>query len=1025
MKFLANTGKSRLLPPLILCILVSLLYDMGYGVDPNTRLSQYAHTAWRVQDGVLNIPTTMAQTADGYIWFGTQAGLTRFDGVRFVPWTPPSGEQLMSVRIDSLLAANDGSLWIGTAGGLSHWQNNHLTNYVNNPGVVVSVVQSRTGSIWILMTPSPVLTKASSEAAPLCRITGTQMECYGKDAGIPPDVDEKLVEDSNGEFWIGGSTSLVHWSPQSHNQFNPAGLRSNAGMAGILALAPEQDGALWVGMASPGRGLGLQRLVKGRWERFSTRELKGESIGVERLLLDRNDALWVGTNQHGIYRIYRDQVDHFGSADGLSSDNVRSLLEDHEGNVWIVTTKGIDNFRSTPIVSFSSREGLSTTEVDTVFASRNGSIWVGGFEALDVLRGPSLSITPKRLPGHQITSVFEDHLGRLWVGIDNNLTVYQNGGFRTIKRRNGDPTGMIVGITEDVDGDIWAESRGTPMTLIRIRDFLGQEEFTSPEMPAARRVAPDPHGGIWLGMMNGDLARYQRGRTETFHFEHTPDSRVEQITVNPEGSVLGATAFGLIGWTGGRQVTLTIRNGLPCNGVYAFAFDDLGDLWLNTECGISEIPVHELQKWWRAPSERLKIKSFDVFDGAQPGRAPFVSGAKSSDGRVWFADGMVLQMVDPNHLSRNSIAPPVHIEQIVADHKTYAPKVHLLLPPLTRDLEINYTALSFVAPPKVRFRYLLEGHDVEWQEPGSRRQAFYSNLRPGNYKFRVMACNNDGVWNEEGDSLIFRVSPAWYQTIYFQFAGIVLITFSIWALYQLRMRQVERDIAARFDERLAERTRLARELHDTLVQTIQGSKMVADNALDEATDFPRMRQAMERVSVWLGQATQEGRAALNSLRTSTVQTNDLAESFRRAIAECRLQGFPQAVFASEGTATEMHPIVRDEIYRIGSEAIRNACQHSGASRLDVHLSYSEDLVLRISDDGRGIEPKIAEKGREGHYGLQGMRERAHRINATLTLNSSAPGTIIELIVPGSIIFQRPLSNLSNLLSRLKKVLRSG
>ena len=874
------------------------------------------------------------------------------------------------------------------------------------------------------MTHSSVLTQATAEAAPLCEIVGTGMRCHGKDEGIPANVDSTMTEDSRGDFWIGGSTSLVRWNPQSHSIYNPSGLKSNAGMLGMASLAPDPDGSLWVGIASSGPGLGLQQLVRGIWKPFISSELKGESVAVEQLFLDRENALWIGTSQHGIYRIYGGRVEHFGSADGLSSDNVRRFFEDREGDLWVVTTRGIDNFRNVPVVSFSTREGLSSTEVDSVFASRNGSVWIGGYEALDVLRGAGDTVVGQRLPGKQITSLFEDHLGRLWVGIDDTLRIYKDGTFRTINRRNGTPIGMVVGITEDADGNIWAESRGTPMTLIRIRNFEEKEEFTSPQVPAARRVAPDPQDGIWLGLMNGDLARYQHGRTETFHFQHTPDSRVEQLTVSSDGSVLGATAFGLIGWTRGRQVTLTMRNGLPCDSVYAFASDDSGDLWLNTQCGMAEIPNAELRKWWGNSNAMLQIKVFDVFDGAQPGRAPFVSAAKSSDGRLWFADGMVLQMVDPNHLGGNLIPPPVHVEGMIADRKNYPAQNGISLPPLTRDLEVDYTALSFVAPQKVRFRYKLEGRDPGWQEPGTRRQAFYTDLRPGRYTFRVMACNNDGVWNEQGATLDFVIEPAWYQTTRFLALCLITTIFMYWALYRLRVRQVARTISSRFDERLAERTRLAREIHDTLVQTIQGSKMVADDALDEATDFPRMRQAMERLSVWLGQATEEGRAALNSLRTSTTQTNDLAESFRRALNECRMQGFREAVFVAEGKAAEMHPIVRDEIYRIGYEAIRNACQHSEGTRLEVQLSYLQDLTLRITDNGKGIASDVAAQGKDGHYGLQGMRERAGRISGSLSLKTSPDsGTEIELIVPGRIVFRSPRSSWSPLFTRMKELFR--
>jgi signal transduction histidine kinase len=325
-------------------------------------------------------------------------------------------------------------------------------------------------------------------------------------------------------------------------------------------------------------------------------------------------------------------------------------------------------------------------------------------------------------------------------------------------------------------------------------------------------------------------------------------------------------------------------------------------------------------------------------------------------------------MIDPAHLAPNSIPPPIHIEEVVADRKTYSPVQGLRLPSLLRDLEIDYAALSFVAPQRVRFRYKLEGHDTKWQEPGTRRQAFYNDLRPGKYKFRVIACNNDGVWNEEGATLDFSVAPAWFQTNLFRFLCFAFGVFLLWAIYRLRVRQVASVISARFDERLAERTRMARELHDTFLQTIQGSKLVADDALDPSTDLVRMRRAMEQLSAWLEQAMREGRAALNSLRSSTTEKNDLAEAFRRATENGSMPGSMQATFSVVGDAREMHPIVRDEVYRIGYEAIRNAYTHSRATRLDVELRYAQDLALRVRDNGVGIDPSTAELERMGISG---------------------------------------------------------
>jgi signal transduction histidine kinase len=441
--------------------------------------------------------------------------------------------------------------------------------------------------------------------------------------------------------------------------------------------------------------------------------------------------------------------------------------------------------------------------------------------------------------------------------------------------------------------------------------------------------------------------------------------------------------------------------------VNALIEDNHRSLWLYTQCGLVEIADTEMQRWWGQPDITVQVKTFDAFDGVQPGYAPFGGAARSADGRLWFANGVVLQMIDPDHLTGNALAPPVHIEEVIADRENYSPRQDLRLPPRTRDLEIDYTALSFVVPQKVRFRYKLEGRDAAWQDPGTRRQAFYSDLRPGKYRFRVIACNNDGVWNDIGAALDFSVAHAWYQTNSFRLLCVVSGVFIVYVIYRMRVLQISRAISARFDERLAERTRMARDLHDTFLQTIQGSKLVADDALEPSSDLVRMRRALEQVSVWLARATQEGRAALNSLRTATTQTNDLAEALRRVTQDGVIRSSMTVTFSVVGDAREIHPIVRDEIYRIGYEAIRNACTHSGASQLEVELIYAHDLTLRVSDNGIGIDPAIADKGKDGHFGLQGMRERAARIGGNLTLgSSSSSGTEIKLVVPGGIICPR-------------------
>jgi ligand-binding sensor domain-containing protein len=1003
---------------LILCFFA---VSSVWAVDPSLHISQYAHTAWRIQDGVFSgAAFAVTQTTDGYLWIGTQGGLARFDGVRFVSWTPSDGKRLPSSKVNSLLGTRDGSLWIGMDGGLSHWDKEHLTDYLIKESVN-SIIEDRNGTVWFVRSKL----RDAAEGG-LCQVIGTGIRCYGKADGIPGSFGSGvLVEDSLGNLWIGTDTAVVRWKPGSSSAYTARGLESNVGMFGVGGLAANPDGSIWVGIASAGRHQGLEQLVQGAWKPFVTPELDGSTLEVLALFLDRENVLWIGTQNRGIYRIHGRKVDHFHSADGLSGDLVRQFYEDREGNLWVATSKGIDCFRDVRVATFSSREGLTMTEVDSVLAAQDGTVWIGGTDALDAIHQDGVSSVEagKGLLGHQVTSLLEDHAGRLWVGVDHTMSIYKNGSFRRIDRPDGRPIGLVVGMTEDVDNNIWVETIGPPRTLIRIHDLKVQEEFPIPQMPAARKVAADPEGGIWLGLINGDLARYRHGKTEIFPFRHGEGSPVNQLIVNSDSSVLGATGLGVVGWKEGKQQTLTVRNGLPCDFVYALIEDSRRALWLYTQCGLVEIAGTEMQRWWGQSDITVQIKTFDAFDGAQPGWAPFGGAARTSDGRLWFANGVVLQMIDPSHLTGNTLPPPVRVEEVIADRKKYFPSKDLRLPSLTRDLEIDYTALSFVVPQKVRFRYKLEGRDAVWQEPGTRRQAFYNDLRPGRYQFRVIACNNDGVWNEAGATLDFSVAPAWYQTNWFRALCLVSGGFIVCVVYRLRVRQISRAIGARFDERLAERTRMARDLHDTFLQTIQGSKLVADHALKPSTDPAQMRGAMEQLSVWLGRATQEGRAALNSLRAATTQTNDLAEALRRVTKDDLIPSSMAVTFSVVGDATEMHPIVRDEIYRIGYEAIRNACMHSGASHLEVELRYGHNLVLRVSDNGTGIDPGIADRGKGGHFGLQGMRERAARIGGNLTLGSSSnSGTEIKLVVPEDIVFRKATTVRRTLLTKIKTLL---
>jgi PAS domain S-box-containing protein len=772
----------------VLASLFLVALPRARALDPDRRISQYAHTAWRVRDGAFaGAPTTITQTTDGYVWIGTFAGLVRFDGIRFVPFVLPAGKQLPNSAVISLLGATDGSLWIGTASGLAQWKNGVLFNFPETAGRVNSIYEDGDGTIW--------MARSRTDAGGVCKVAVSVATCYTPKDGVPPNANV-LIRDNLGFFLIGHSTGIVRWKPGSSTSYELPGLRSNTGLAGISDLALAPDGSVLAGLWHPGHGLGLEQLINSSWKAFIAPALGGSRLRVSSLRLDRHSALWIATYKAGLYRVHNGNVDHFGSADGLSSDSVESVFEDREGNLWLTTAGGVDCFRNIPLVSFTVHEGLSADAVGSILAARDGTVWIGNHEQLDFVRGNVVSsIGPKQgLRGDRVTSLFEDHAGRIWVGVDNGLFVYEHGRVTPVHRPDGGPVGIVLAMTEDIDHNVWASvirnPPGRPTRLICFREGRFVKEISDQRLDVVS-LAPDPQSGLWLGLIQGGLARYRNDQVQVFPLKDA-NARVEQLLANSNGSVLAATNRGLVEQQGDTQHTLDDNNGLPCNRIYALVTDKHSDLWLYAECGLIRIKSDDLQRWREHPDLKVKFDLFDAFDGAQPYLPPFRPAAtRSNDGRLWFANDTVAQMIDPDGPLRNPIPPPVHIENVIADRKPYWPQSGLHLPPLSRDLEIDYTALSFVVPQKVHFQYKLEGYDRDWQDAGTRRQAFYSNLPPRHYTFRVKACNNSSVWNEGGASLDFFVAPAYYQTLWFRSLGVLLFLAVLAGVYRLRVRHLE------------------------------------------------------------------------------------------------------------------------------------------------------------------------------------------------------------------------------------------
>jgi signal transduction histidine kinase/ligand-binding sensor domain-containing protein len=982
-------------------------------LDPTRALTQYGHSAWRIQDGIVaGAVTSLAQTSDGYLWIGTRAGLLRFNGADLVPFEPPGGEPIRSPRILALLGARDGSLWIGTGSDLERWSAGRLTHYPGEVGYnlsfVLDIKQARDGRIWIARSRVP------AGEGPVCRVDRAKLECFGLKEGIALPYVMDLLEDERGDLWIHSDDEVVRWSPKSLRAETMQVI--NGGTDGIQALAFDGNGGVLIGSAVAAGGYGLSLLQGKHLQPFQLSTFDGRSIAVQTLFIDSNRSLWVGTQGEGIFRITGQRVDRYRATDGLSSDAINKIMEDREGNIWVATQQGVDRFRDIKVPTFSAHEGLSADQVNAVVASRDGSIWISNFHALDIMRGKTVSSFRggQNLPGEQVTSLFEDRLGRMWIGIDQRLTRFDHGEFRPVRSAEGTETGPIAAIMDDPAGNLWVISQKGPNgSVLRIVGDVVQQEIPFEQLPIAKAgaIASDVHNGVWLPMVNGDIAHWHDGQADIIALHRASHTGfVIGIISTPDGAVYTNSTLGVVGIRGGRWQTLDASNGLPCKSVRTMLWDEK-QLWLYADCGLLSVTHAQLEKWWRDPKAKVEVRTFDSFDGVQPAASSwYPKSSRSPDGRLWFANASVLQMMDPAHIGQNRLAPLVQIEKVVADRVTFPGAGGLRLLPLTQNVEVDYTASSYAIPQRVRFRYKLEGYDKEWQEAGNRRQAFYTSLPPGQYRFRVIACNNDGVWNTVGALLPLEVMPAFYQTGWFVALCVVAIVGIMWLLYLARIRQVTAHIRMRLEARVKEREQIARDLHDTLLQGVQGLLYQFQAAAERLSRTEPVRVVMEEALERADSLIAQGRERVTGLRGGSAPGASLEEALL-AVATDLAKGSGRILHSSvQGTPRPVHPIAREELLRIGSEALINAFTHGMAADIEIEVVYHQtSLLLRIRDNGRGFDVDAWSAGqRGGHFGLLGMEERAQRLNARAQIWSrTGAGTEVSVRVDAGTAYVQP------------------
>jgi PAS domain S-box-containing protein len=786
----------------VVALSLPLLCSPALALDPSLDVSQYAHTAWQVREGFTQgYIRSIAQTPDGYIWLGTGFGLFRFDGVRVEPWQPPlNGEPLPNNFILCLHVTRDGTFWIGTRGGLASWRDGKLTRYPDLAGLIVApILDDRNGTVWV----------GSYSLAPpgkLCAINGTNVHCYGSDGALGNGVNG-LYEDSHDVLWVVGRDGIWRWRPGP-----PRFYHMPFGTSSVQDLGEVGDGTLLIPL--PGR---LARFGGGKLETHPYPTPARNVAGV-RLLRDRDGGVWIGTDGAGVVHLHQGRAEVFSQADGLSGDLVTSLFEDREGDVWVATSGGLDRFRNYAVATYAQHEGLGTTPGwGSVVAGKDGSIWMGTKDGLRMWNREEVTIygraddhksqsrtvwlpvryvADRRLGDGVFVSVFADNAGRILVSTPYAFGYIENGRFVSIR---GIPGGVVSSVAQDRQGDLWIANEDQGLLRLSKDGTVKKLSWASiGHGDGAQSLAADRStGGLWLGFNEGGVAYFSEGRIkETYgRAEGLGSGRVTALDVGTDDTVWAATEGGLSRIKNGRVLTLTSKNGLPCDGLHWVTQDKSHSFWLNTTCGLVRIVRSELDGWATDSQRKVKTTVFDSSDGVPNAPIGFHAGSQvtMSYGKMWF-QGLSggASAIDPQHLVSNKITPPVHIERITANGKTYDASNGIRLPPRIRDLKIDYTALSFVAPEKVQFRYMLQGQDRTWREIANHREVQYSNLAPGDYIFRVTTANNSGVWNEEGAFLDFSIAPAYYQTNWFRALCVAGFLGALWAAYRLRVEQLRR-----------------------------------------------------------------------------------------------------------------------------------------------------------------------------------------------------------------------------------------
>ena len=976
---------------LLLCVCTALGSHRLHALDRNLTFSQYIVTRWDSRDsfpgGAIN---AIAQTPDGYLWIGAEEGLVRFDGVNFrlidhksTPSLPPG--HVLDLAVDSV-----GVLWV------------------------------RMGSPYLLRYRGGRFEQAyPSELPPLfspIREFGATAIAHDATKGVLIATADEPLRLTAGRF--------------------ASVLASRKAIVGIaLSVAETGDGAVWVGTS----GSGLFSVREGRASQVTG--VPDQKVNV--LLPGLGPELWVGTDA-GLVRWDGSSITHRGVPAALAHSPILALARDRDSNLWISTPAGISRLDSSG--SFTQEmHGSTPGVVHAILEDREGGLWLGGTGGLMQLRN-CLFLTYAGTAGYS-GSLYVDASKRTWVapasggliwirgaehhsvvGLDKEVIYSISGGFgevwagrqsggvtqlseeagnfvtRTFTEADGLAPGAVSAVRRVRDGSVWAGTLSGTVSRIhkgRITIFRAPGELRG---DAITTIEETPDGVIWAGTAGG-VEAFRSGRWHRYGGENgLPPGRVNSLAVDKSGILWVGSSTGLLYWSGARFEFAGNIPDLVQGEVYGLIADDAGDIWASTDHRVLRVSRSSLLSRSRAP---VAIREFGTADGlpSMRGTRRDHSVVRDPSGRLWFSLQGGLCVVNPS-----PPAPPAltSIESVAVDGHPLGMGPAARYSSSHQRIVFDFIGVSLAVPGRVRYRYLLEGYDRDWSRPTESREAAYTNLAPARYTFQVMASNSEGLWNGSAATVSFEVEPQVSQTLWFRVMASCLAAVAIFAIFRYRMARVRVAMQLRFEERLAERTRIARELHDTLLQSFQGLMLrlqVVDDLLSPGKAKEQLELSLRRAD----QAIAEGRTAVYDLRSPATTTNDLTQAVKSLGDELVTADSAAFHLVVDGESRDLHPIIRDEIYRITREALRNAFSHAQGRNIETEIIYGERaLRLRIRDDGKGIPPDVLEAGRSGHYGLCGMRERAQQIGGKLIIWSRlGVGSEIELSIAGSIAYRTP------------------